>query len=50
MLVPNIRQAREVIPRVLDQMTDTAAADIARAEDLVGQALTAAPHSLVAWS
>jgi adenylate cyclase len=34
--------------RVLDQMTDTAAADIARAEDLVGQALAASPRSPVA--
>jgi TolB-like protein/DNA-binding winged helix-turn-helix (wHTH) protein/Tfp pilus assembly protein PilF len=31
--------------RVLDGMTDTAAADIARAEELVGPALAAAPHS-----
>lgn len=31
--------------RVLDEMTDTAAADIARAEELIGQALAAAPHS-----
>jgi TolB-like protein/class 3 adenylate cyclase/Tfp pilus assembly protein PilF len=33
--------------RVLDQMTDTAAADIARAEKLSGQALAASPHSLL---
>jgi TolB-like protein/Tfp pilus assembly protein PilF len=31
--------------RVLDEMTDTAAADIARAAELIGQALAAAPHS-----
>jgi adenylate cyclase len=31
--------------RVLDQMTDSAATDIARAEGLVGQALTASPRS-----
>jgi adenylate cyclase len=31
--------------RALDEMTDTAAADIARAEDLIGQALAVAPHS-----
>jgi len=37
-----------LVDRVLDQMTNTAAADIARAEDLVGQALTASPRSLVA--
>jgi tetratricopeptide (TPR) repeat protein len=37
-----------LVGRVLDQMTDTAAADIARAEDLVGQALVASPRSLVA--
>jgi TolB-like protein len=30
--------------RVLDQMTDTAAIDIVRAEGLVGQALAASPH------
>jgi TolB-like protein/tetratricopeptide (TPR) repeat protein len=34
--------------RVLDEMTDTAAADIARAEDLVAQALAASPRSPVA--
>ena len=37
-----------LVGRVLDQMTDTAVADIARAEDLVGQALAASPRSLVA--
>jgi TolB-like protein/class 3 adenylate cyclase len=34
--------------RVMDNMTDTAAADILRAEDLAGRALAAAPHSLLA--
>jgi adenylate cyclase len=34
--------------RVLDNMTDTAAADIARAEGLAGQALAASPRSLLA--
>jgi TolB-like protein/Flp pilus assembly protein TadD len=34
--------------RVLDQMTDTAVADIARAQDLVGHALAASPRSPVA--
>jgi TolB-like protein/Tfp pilus assembly protein PilF len=33
--------------RVLDEMTDTVAADIARAEDLVKQALAASPRSSV---
>jgi adenylate cyclase len=37
-----------LVGRVLDHMTDTAAADIARAEDLVGQALAASPRSPVA--
>ena len=37
--------ADALVGRVLDQMTDTAAADIARAEDLVGQALAASPRS-----
>jgi TolB-like protein/class 3 adenylate cyclase len=37
-----------LVGRVLDQMTDTAAADIARAEYLVRQALAASPRSLVA--
>jgi tetratricopeptide (TPR) repeat protein len=31
--------------RVMDNMTDTAAADMARAERLIGQALVASPHS-----
>jgi adenylate cyclase len=34
--------------RVLDQMTDTAAADIARAEELAGRALVASPRSPLA--
>jgi TolB-like protein/class 3 adenylate cyclase/Flp pilus assembly protein TadD len=34
--------------RVLDQMTDTAAADIGRAQDLVGQALATSPRSSIA--
>jgi TolB-like protein/class 3 adenylate cyclase len=37
-----------LVGRVLDQMTDTAAADLACAEKLVGQALAASPRSLVA--
>jgi TolB-like protein len=37
-----------LVGRVLDLMTDTAAADIARAEDLAWQALAASPRSLVA--
>ena len=34
--------------RVLDEMTDNAAADVARAERLVGQALVASPRNLAA--
>jgi TolB-like protein len=37
--------AIQLIGRVLDDMTDTAAADIARAEELIGPALAAAPGS-----
>ena len=37
--------AIELTARVLDNMTDTAAADIARAEELAGQALAASPRS-----
>src|SRR6516165_5490958 len=37
-----------LVGRVLDQMTDTAAADIARAEDLLGQALGQSPSDPVA--
>ena len=36
--------------RVLDQMTDSAAADIARAEGLIGQALAASPRSALVHS
>jgi TolB-like protein/class 3 adenylate cyclase/Tfp pilus assembly protein PilF len=39
------RLALSLADRVLDLMTDTAAADIARAEALVGQALAAEPRS-----
>ena len=39
------RLALSLAGRVLDSMTDTAAADIARAEALVGQALAAEPRS-----
>jgi adenylate cyclase len=39
------RLAGSLADRVLDSMTDTAAADIARAEALVGQALAAEPRS-----
>jgi adenylate cyclase len=37
--------ANALVGRVLDGMTDSAAADIARAEGLVGQALAASPRS-----
>jgi len=40
--------ARALAARVLDEMTDSAAADIARAEELVGQALAASPRSALA--
>jgi TolB-like protein/class 3 adenylate cyclase len=40
--------ANALAGRVLDQMTDTAVVDIARALDLVGQALAASPRSPVA--
>jgi len=39
------RLAAVLAARVMDNMTDSAAADILRAEDLAGQALAAAPHS-----
>jgi TolB-like protein/class 3 adenylate cyclase len=42
------RLATALVRRVLDQMSDSAAADIARAEGLVGQALAAAPSSPLA--
>jgi TolB-like protein/DNA-binding winged helix-turn-helix (wHTH) protein len=38
------RLANEFASRVLDQMTDSAAADIERAEGLIGQALAASPR------
>jgi adenylate cyclase len=37
-----------LVGRVLDQMTDTAAADLARAEDLLGWALAQSPRSPIA--
>ena len=37
-----------LVGRVLDQMTDTAAADLARAEELLGRALAQSPRSSVA--
>jgi hypothetical protein len=40
--------AIELTARVLDFMTDTAAADIARAESLAGRAFAASPRSLLA--
>jgi TolB-like protein/class 3 adenylate cyclase/Flp pilus assembly protein TadD len=40
--------ANALAGRVLDQMTDTAVADIARAQDLVGWAFAASPRSPVA--
>jgi adenylate cyclase len=40
--------ARALTTRVMDNMTDTAAADMARAEGLVEQALAASPHSPLA--
>jgi TolB-like protein/class 3 adenylate cyclase len=42
------RLANSLAGRVLDRMTDSAAADLARAEALVGQALAASPHSAYA--
>jgi TolB-like protein/Flp pilus assembly protein TadD len=51
-LDPQSAEARSLLAdalagRVLDQMTDTRVADIARAQDLVGQALAASPRSPV---
>jgi adenylate cyclase len=40
--------AADLASRVVDNMTDTAAADLARAESLAGQALAAAPNSSLA--
>jgi adenylate cyclase len=37
--------AESLVARTLDRMTDTADADIARAEDLVGQTLAASPNN-----
>jgi TolB-like protein/DNA-binding winged helix-turn-helix (wHTH) protein/Tfp pilus assembly protein PilF len=42
------RLAQNLAARVLDQMTDTEAADIARAEGLAGQAMAASPQSPLA--
>jgi adenylate cyclase len=42
------RLATALAARVIDERTDTAAADILRAEDLAGQALAAAPGSALA--
>jgi len=39
--------ANALTSRALDQMADSAAADMARAEGLAGQALAASPHSLL---
>ena len=53
MLDPQSVEAQSVLAgaltgRVLDQMSDAVAADIARAEELVGQALAASPRSPLA--
>jgi adenylate cyclase len=40
--------AADLASRVIDNMTDTAAADLVRAESLAGQALAAAPNSSLA--
>jgi adenylate cyclase len=40
--------ATDLASRVIDNMTDTAAADLVRAESLAGQALAAAPNSSLA--
>jgi len=39
-----LRLANQLVARVLDEMTDTAAADIARADELIGQASAASPN------
>jgi hypothetical protein len=44
-LVAQSALAGQLAGRVLDGMADTAAADVARAEDLVGQAIAASPGS-----
>ena len=41
-----LRLANQLVARVLDEMTDTAAADIARADELIGQASAASPNDL----
>jgi TolB-like protein/Flp pilus assembly protein TadD len=40
--------ANSLVGRVIDQMTDSAASDLERAERLVGQALAASPHNAYA--
>ena len=40
--------ARHLAGRVMDNLTDTAAADMVRAQGLVERALAASPHSSVA--
>ena len=42
------RLAHSLVGRVLDRMTDSAAADLARADGIVGQALAASPRSAYA--
>jgi adenylate cyclase len=42
------RLAHSLVGRVLDRMTDSAAADLARADGLVGQALAASPRNAYA--
>jgi adenylate cyclase len=42
------RLAMQLTARVLDEMTDTRATDIARSEELIGQALATSPHNPVA--
>jgi len=42
------RLATTLVNRVLDQMSDSAAADIKRAEGLIGQALAASPRFIIA--
>jgi adenylate cyclase len=47
-LEAQIRLATALVSRVLDEMTDSAAADIARAEPLIGQVLAASPRNPLA--
>jgi TolB-like protein/cytochrome c-type biogenesis protein CcmH/NrfG len=47
-LEAQIRLATALVNRVLDEMTDSAAADIARAEPLIGQVLAASPRNSLA--